>query len=536
MHISSIIESTVKKWPNSEAVVCSNKRFNYKEFGTRIKKLANVLIQNGITPGARIGIIHHNCHIFLESYFAAAVSNSILTPINYRLSADELNYILQDSGAEVLITNYEYLKKIQEAISSNKKSRKLHTIIWTGEENNKIEEINEISFLNYERALENAKINLEQITQEPKNNHSTIAHLYYTSGTTGQPKGVILTHENVITHAQGTITEFQLSNNDIWGHIAPLYHLADAWATFAITMVGGRHVIVPKFEPKAVLDAIRQEKITISNLIPTMLNMLVNYPGAANETYPSLRSMLSGGAPIAPELVRKVIKTFGCDYVQTYGMTETSPYLTVSLLKEHLKQLPKEEQFIYQSRTGRPFITVKLKVVNESGQEVEPNNSEVGEIWVRGPNIFPGYWNDPKETAMAFSDDWFKTGDLAVIDQEGYINIVDRKKDMILTGGENVYSTEVEHVLYEYPGILEAAVIGVPDDKWGEVVKAVVVLKEGISASEDEIIDFCKSRLAHFKVPKSIEFIDELPKTGTGKIAKKMLKDKYWMGYDKRVH
>ncbi len=528
------MEKAVKLWPDSNAVVCYNKRFNYEEFETRIKKLANVLINSGIPPGSRVAIIHHNCHVFMESYFAAALSNSILTPINYRLSANELNYILRDSGAEVLITNYEYYKKIQHALSINKEPLELNTIIWTGAENNKIDEINKISFIKYENALGTASTNLEPITHE--HDFPAVAHLYYTSGTTGRPKGVILTHENVIIHAQGAIKEFNLTAKDIWGHIAPMYHLADAWATFAITMVGGTHVMVPKFEPELVLKNVQENKITISNLIPTMLNMLVNYSRVSEFDCSSLRYILSGGAPIAPELVKKIIKTFKCEYVQTYGMTETSPYLTVSLLKEHLKQLPEEEQFRYLSRTGRPFINVELKVVNESGKEAKPDNSEVGEIWVRGPSIFPGYWNDPEETKKAFVNGWFKTGDLAVIDNEGYVNIVDRKKDMILTGGENVYSTEVEHVLYEHPSILEAAVIGVPDEKWGEVVKAVVVLKSGIFASEDEIIEFCRGRLAHFKAPKSVEFRDELPKTGTGKIFKKALKDKYWQGYEKRVH
>jgi acyl-CoA synthetase (AMP-forming)/AMP-acid ligase II len=267
-----------------------------------------------------------------------------------------------------------------------------------------------------------------------------------------------------------------------------------------------------------------------------MLNQMVNVPGAAELGYPSLRYLLSGGAPIAPELVKKIMKTFKCDYVQTYGMTETSPYLTVSLLKEYLRSLPEEERFKYQAKTGKPFITVELKVVDENGNEVEPNNEQVGEIWVKGPTITPGYWNSPEETEAAFEDSWLKTGDLAVIDSEGYVNIVDRKKDLIVTGGENVYSTEVEHVLYEHPAILEAAVIGVPDDRWGEAVKAIVVLRSGMVVTPDELINFCKKKLAQYKAPKSVDFIDELPKTGTGKIFKKALKDMYWSGYDKRVH
>jgi acyl-CoA synthetase (AMP-forming)/AMP-acid ligase II len=219
------------------------------------------------------------------------------------------------------------------------------------------------------------------------------------------------------------------------------------------------------------------------------------------------------------------METFGCDYIQTYGMTETSPYLTFSILKEHLKELPPEEQLKYKSKTGRPFIGVDLKVVDDNGVPIAADGQQVGEIWVQGDSITPGYWDLPEETANAFSEGWLRTGDLATLDSEGYVNIVDRKKDMIVTGGENVYSTEVENVLYMHPKILEAAVFGVPDEKWGEAVNAAIVLKEGETATQEEIISFCKEYQAAYKAPKSIVFLDELPKTGSGKIYKKGLRD-----------
>lgn len=532
MHIAKILDKAIKHWPEKEAIVCANYRLSYRQFAERVQTLANLFISSGVNQGNRVAIIHHNCHIYLEAYFAAAYADLILSPINYRLSARELGYILRDSGAKLLIANVESAEIIKKSLLNNQNDISLENIIWTGLEKSPIPTIPGFSSVEYERAINETKS--KQLTLSPGG--SAPAHLYYTSGTTGEPKGVILTHENVVTHAQGTITEFKLNESDVWGHIAPMYHLADAWATFAITQVGGKHLILPKFEPKFVLEMIRKEGMTISNLIPTMLNQLVNELGAGDVSYPSLRYLLSGGAPIAPELVRKIIETFKCEYVQTYGMTETSPYLTVSLLKDHLKKLPENERFKYQASTGRKFITVELKVVNEQGQDIAPDNKEVGEIWVRGPTITPGYWHRPDEDARAFEDDWLKTGDLATIDSEGYVNIVDRKKDMIVTGGENVYSTEVEHVLYEHPAILEAAIIGVPDDKWGEAVKAVVVLKQGNDISENELIQFCKTRLAHYKAPKSVDFVPELPKTGTGKIYKKGLKDRYWVGHKKRVH
>jgi acyl-CoA synthetase (AMP-forming)/AMP-acid ligase II len=340
------------------------------------------------------------------------------------------------------------------------------------------------------------------------------------------PKGVVLTHKNVTFHALAVIAELGINDRDVWIHVAPLFHLADAWATFSITWAGGRHVTVPDFEPVKVFESIQEEKVTLSNMIPTMLNMLVNTPGVDRYDLSSLRVILSGGAPIAPELVRKIMDTFKCDYIQTYGMTETSPYLTLSILKEHLRFLPVEEQFEYKAMTGRPLMGVNLKVVRPDGKEIIPDGKEVGEIIVSGDTITPGYWNRPEETEKAFQNGWLYTGDLAVRNNEGYVNIVDRKKDMIVTGGENVYSTEVENVLYKHPDILEAAVIGVPDPHWGEAVKACVVLKEGSNVKETEIIDFCKRDLASYKAPKTVVFLTALPKTGSGKIFKKGLKEK----------
>jgi acyl-CoA synthetase (AMP-forming)/AMP-acid ligase II len=257
-----------------------------------------------------------------------------------------------------------------------------------------------------------------------------------------------------------------------------------------------------------------------------MLNDLVNSPDAASYGYESLRLVMSGGAPIAPRLVQKIIETFGCEYVQTYGLTETSPYLTFSLLKDHLRKLTPEEQFAYRAKTGRAALGVSLRIVDENGSDVARDGRAVGEILARGDRITPGYWKLPEATAEAISQDWFRTGDLATIDGEGYLNIVDRKKDAIITGGELVYTTEIENALYEHPAILEAAVVGIPDERWGEIVKAAVILKPAAQASATEIIEHCRARVAHYKCPRIVEFLDALPRTGSGKIYKKALKTK----------
>ena len=517
MPLNELLPKAVKLYPRREAIVCGGLRLDYRSFAKRVWKLSHGLTGLGLRKGDRIAILHENCHLFLEAYFAAAHLGLVLVPLNYRLSARELIIILNDCKARLLIVQGLFAEKVMdipEGVPS------IERFIWTQ---------------NGARSPGRGDLEYEAFIKEQRDTmppdrviaDDDLAHLYYTSGTTGRPKGVMLTHGNVKSHALGTIAEFRLNDGDHWFHVAPLFHLADAWATFAMTWVGAKHVLIPTFDPAQTLRMIQDEKVTLSNLIPTMLNMMINHPDVEKFDYSSLRFILSGGAPIAPETVRKIIDAFQCDYIQTYGMTETSPYLTLSILKHHLEALPKKERLGFKASTGREFINISLKVVDQEGNEVARDNQQVGEIIVKGDTVTPGYCNLPDETSKAIRDGWLYTGDLAVINEEEYVTIVDRKKDMIITGGENVYSTEVENVLYMVPDILEAAVIGVPDPKWGEAVKAVVVLKQGTGASEKAIIDHCKANMAHYKAPKSVDFVSELPRTGSGKIYKKGIKEGY---------
>jgi fatty-acyl-CoA synthase len=517
MPLNELLPKAAKLYPRREAVVCGDVRLNYGEFAGRVWRLCNGLISLGLQRHERLAILHENCHVFLEAYFAAAHLGLILVPLNFRLSPKELAMILNDSGSRALIAQDAFRDKV-ETLSGLAPG--VERVIWAKKrhEGNPGEE-------DYETLLDRHE---PAPPPELSIKDDDVAHLYYTSGTTGRPKGVMLTHKNVKSHALGTIADLHLADSDHWFHVAPLFHLADAWATFAITWAGGKHVIIPSFEALGVLRTIQEEKITLTNLIPTMLNMMVHHPRANDFDYSSLRVILSGGSPIAPEVVRRIIETFKCDYIQTYGMTETSPYLTMSILKQHLKGLPREKQLSFKASTGREFINVSLKVVDEQGREVARDEKQVGEIIVKGDIVTPGYWNLPEETNNAIRDGWLHTGDLAVVNEEEYVTIVDRKKDMIITGGENVYSTEVENVLYTHPAVLEAAVIGVPDPKWGEAVRACVVLKPGKAATEQEIKSYCKENLAHYKAPKSVAFLEALPRTGSGKIYKKGLRDPFW--------
>ncbi len=518
MVLYSLLQKTAQSYPKNLAVICDDNKYSYVQLKERVDKLALSLKSLGIEKNDKIAIIHSNCHHFLEVYFAAARLGAILVPVNYRLSPKDFIYILNNSKAKTLIAKPEFLSWISE---KREDVHNLKNIILTEstESENSFGE-----HLEYESLLKKAVVKEEpqEVVEE-----SDIAQIYYTSGTTGRPKGVILTHKNNHVHAQGTIAELGLSFKDRWLHVSPMFHLADAWAVWSITKVGGTHVMVPSFEPEMVLKAIEEHKVTLSNFIPTMLNILVNFQNVKNYDFSSLRLIMSGGAPIAKEVVRKVLEIFGCDYVQTYGLTETSPFLTMSILKDDMKELPFEERLKYMVTTGRPFFNVSLKVVKDDGREVVPNEEEVGEIIVKGDTITPAYWELPEETEKRIVDGWLYTRDLAVINTEGYVTIVDRKDDMIITGGENVYSIEVEDVLYSHPCILEAAVIGLPDPIWGEAVTAVVVIKGSEKVSEDEIINFCKLNLAHFKAPKKVIFTNQLPKTGSAKIYKYKLREIY---------
>jgi acyl-CoA synthetase (AMP-forming)/AMP-acid ligase II len=516
MDLWSMLERAERLYPRAEGCVDGARRLDYASVAARARALAACLKNRGVARGERVAILDHNSLEFLETYFAAAGLGAVLCPLNVRLAAPELAEILRDCGARVLVARAELAQLARAAIALD---TPLELVIWIGGG----PRLDDLRTLEYELALDSDGRSFERTAA----GEHAIAQLYYTSGTTGRPKGVILTHKNVATHALAAIAELALSDRDVWIHAAPMFHLADAWAVFAITWIGARHVFLPRFDEAEFLDQVERERVTITNLIPTMLQRVVRHPGVDARDFSSFRLILSGGAPIAPEVVRRVMAVFRCEYVQTYGLTETSPYLTLSLLERHLRELPPEDRFRYRAKTGRPMLSVELEVFGDDRSPVARDGRTVGEIRARGDTVTPGYWNRPDETARAFDGDWFCTGDLATIDEEGYVEIVDRKKDMINSGGEKVYCNEVEHALYAHPAVLEAAVFGVPDDEWGESVRAAIVLRRGERADETELARFCRQRLAGFKVPRVFLFVDELPKTGTGKISKRALRERY---------
>ena len=469
----------------------ANGSATYREIGASVRRAARLLEERGVGPGERVMLVAHNGRDFLEWTFAAAWCGAVLVPVNWRLAPREVAALVALTEPTLAVCQAGLAALVGDALPVVDASERA--------------------------AVERA--------QAHPSRADDLAHLYCTSGTTGEPKGVELTHDNVMRHALAAICELELTDRDVWGHAAPMFHLADAWATVAITLAGGVHTALPRFEPAATLALFERERVTVTNLVPTMLALMVADPALASTDLSAFRLVLSGGAPIAPETVRRVEAAFRCEYVQTYGMTETSPYLTLSRLGPSERALSEDERFAYRARTGRPFLGVELEVVDADGREVPRDDRAVGEIRVRGASVTRGYWRRPDLTAAAIRDGWLYTGDLARIERRGFVEIVDRAKDMIVTGGENVYTTEVENALFEHASVLEAAVYGVADATWGEVVCAAVVPRDGATLTEVELEAHCRERLAGYKCPRRWRVMGEpLPRTGSGKIAKRVLR------------
>ena len=522
MNLWNALEKAKLDHPTRPAIQDGGEVRSWDEVHRRASARAVGLTRVGVEAGDRIAVLEWNSAAFLELTFAVARVGAVLVPINWRLDGRQVRRVLEKAGARMLVANASFEELVREALDAD--SRRLEWVAWVAAKGSP----STTGETAWEDLVDGATA-MPEAAEHPYVQDAwseELAHLYFTSGTTGEPKGVMLTHRNIGVHAEAAIAELEICESDVWVHVAPMFHLADAWATVAITLAGGCHVFVPRFDAEELARTIGTERVTLTNLIPTMLAALVEHVRLYPEGFDpsSLRMMLSGGAPIAPDLVRRIVEALDCEYVQTYGMTETSPYLTLSLLDAGLRRESDEIQFHYRAKTGRPFRGVELRLVDDEGKPVAADGKSVGEIQARGATVTSGYWNAPDATAAAFDGDWLRTGDLATLDERGYYDIVDRKKDVIITGGENVYSTEVENVLYEHPSVLEAAVVGRLDERWGERVHAVVVLTSGARTTADELLAHCRAMLPGFKSPKTLELRDGLPKTGSGKIQKRALR------------
>ena len=507
-------------------VVCGEDRFTYREFNERADRLSAALLRLGVRKGDRVAYLSCNCHRMVEAFYGVPQIGAILLAMNIRLSPEELTHILDDAAPRVLCFDREFiplLEALRPHVQSVEHYISLRDVKPAWAQEKFYDELLEAS--------EPAQIDFREIDE------NSVAELYYTSGTTAYPKGVMLTHRNLYLHAFYTALGMRASDRDVHLYTVPLFHINSWGATHIFTLSGGRHVMLPKFDPPAVLTLVQRERVTRLQLVPAMAIALLNHPDFPRYDLSSVREVMIGGAPASTALMQEVERKIpGCTAMGGYGLTETSPVLNLARIKEHLADDPEEENLRRKATAGYPMAGSEIRVVDVDGRDVAPDRQQVGEIVVRGDVVMEGYWRQPEATASAIRDGWFHTGDLATLDEEGYILIVDRAKDMILSGGENVASAEIERVLYQHPAVLECAVIAIPDERWGEVAKAVITLKAGHQPSETEIMEHCRKHLGGFKVPKLIEFVDALPKGGTGKILKKVLREKSWEGHERRVH
>ncbi len=467
-------------------------------------RMAMQFVRMGVSKKDRIALLHPNHSDFILCLFSAIKAGGVAVPVNPVYSPSEIAHIINDSGSSILVTTEDLYPKVQQAAGDITCLEK--TIV-------------KKHGLPLEQVFAE-KTGTPETTALPDCSPDDPAVMFYTSGTTGKPKGVMLTHRNIYANALTTIISFQLTDATTWFHIAPLFHLADAFFIWSVTFQGGSHVMQRQFDPRQVLARIQDEKVTAAMMVPTMINFLLDVPDIGNYDLSRLEWIMVGGAPMSPANAKKMMEKLGCRYVSGYGLTETTPLLTVGYLKNTLEDAPEEKKLNHITRTGLEVVGVDLKVVDLDGNEVPWDNQTIGEIIVRGDNVMKGYWKLPGETEKAIRGGYFYTGDLATVDEEGYVFIVDRAKDIIISGGENVSSVEVENALYTHPDILECAVIAKEDPTWGEVPKAVVSLKSGSKEDEQSLIGYCRERMPKFKVPKEVEFVDELPKTGSGKIRK----------------
>ncbi len=508
-----------QQYPSRTAVVCNDNRFTYAQFADRASRLAGALRQAGIQPGDRVAFLTTNCHRLLEAYYGVLEAGAVLLPLNFRLAAGELGYVLNDAGASLLFVEKQFLGQL-ESFRRDIPGVRMFC---------QLDGAPEAPWLapdNYEDLLAAATPHRAEIASIDEN---ALAELFYTSGTSANPKGVMLTHRNVYLHALHVCLAFQIENGAIELHTIPLFH-ANGWGiAHFLTLLGGKHVMIQRFDPKEVFRLIEKESVHSFSLVPIMATALVNCPERRNYDLCSLRRIVIGGAASSPTLIRQVEEELGCECYSGYGLTETSPALSLSPMKSELSW-EGEQRHVGQAMTGYAIPGVEMRVVDHNDDDVPHDGQAIGEIIVRADGVMKGYWREPDASAEALRGGWFHTGDMATLNEDGYFLIVDRKKDIIVSGGENISSLELEKAILAHPAVLEAAVIPVPDKKWGEVPKALVVLKPDAATTESELIEFCRSRLAHYKCPHSFEFVMSLPKTATGKILKKHLRKEYWPG------
>ncbi|GAB3749318.1 long-chain-fatty-acid--CoA ligase [Nocardiopsis nanhaiensis] len=496
--------------PHREAVVDREFRLTYEQFFDRCDRWSSALQGMGVAKGDRVAYIAPNTHAQLESFYAVPQLGAVLVPVNFRLTADDFVYIVNHSGAKVLCVHADQLDAVDSVRDQMPEVERFIAL-----------EGARPGWEDYGSLVAAASPDYER----PEISETDLLTINYTSGTTARPKGVMISHRNAYMNSVGTLLHLRIGLGEKYLWTLPMFH-ANGWTyTWTVTAAGGTHVCLPAMDPAKVFELIRIEEVTWLCAAPTVLIMLSNTPAETRGSVPPGVHVVTAGASPAAETIERLEGDFGWTVTHVYGLTETTPFITVcEPLPEH-RELSARERGAVKARQGVELITSgELRVVDDEGAVVPKDGKTVGQITVRGNVVMQGYYNDPEATEKAMGDGWFRTGDAAVTHPDGYVEIQDRLKDVIISGGENISSVEVEGVLLRHPDVLEVAIVGVPHERWGETPRASVVLQEGASVTEEEIIAFARDNLAHFKAPTQVEFVEQLPKTATGKIQKFVLR------------
>ncbi len=516
MNTTELLMITSAICPDRPAVIFEGKKYSFSELSERANRLANALLSLGIEKGERVAILQVNCNQYVEAYYAVAKIGAIFVPLNFRAKRDELVHMLNHSESSILFVGQRYLEMVND-MRSELPLIKHYISIDSKQE----------GMLYYEDML--ASVSDEEVFTDIADDDITM--LMYTAGTTGLPKGVPLTHNSFTLYLLENVAPADLEIEETNLLTMPLYHVAGVQAMLAATYGGRSLAMMRQFEVNEWLETVQRERANRAMLVPTMLKRVIDHPDFNKYDLSSLKVITYGAAPMPFEVIKKAIELFpGVNFINAFGQTETASTITTLGPEDHIIEGTEEEKEKKLGRLtssiGRPMPDVEMKIIDEQGNDLPPG--EVGEIVALGPRVMSGYWKDAEKTAKTLTKDgWLRTGDMGYTDEEGYFYLAARADDMIIRGGENISPEEVENALYTHPAVEEAAVIGVPDPEWGQQPRAIVVLKEGEAATADELIEYCRERMSSFKRPRSVVFVDELPRTSTGKVLKRVLREQY---------
>ncbi len=520
----TLLERTLRVFPDKHAVAYGDRRWTWSEFGVEVGRMAGALRRAGVGPGDRVAFLAPNVPELLAAHFAVLQLHAALVAINTRLRAEEVGYILDHSGAKVVVVDPELAPAIPGSLQERPTLVNLEDPV-AGVTGTPLDGPTWAEFADGATVLP---------IQNDLDDEDRITSINYTSGTTGRPKGVLYTHRGAYLNALGEIVVHGLGRDSVYLWTLPLFHCNGWCFPWAVTAAGGSHVLLRKVDPPEILRLVHERGVTHFNGAPTVLLLLSEHPDAQGVRFDPPVRVATGGAPPSPTLLARM-EQLGVHVSHIYGLTETYGPHVYCQPQPEWEGLDVEAKARVMSRQGVPYhVATHLRVVDDQMRDVPADASTLGEVVMRGNNVMQGYYRDPEATAQAFAGGWFHSGDIGVVHPDGYIELRDRKKDIIISGGENISTIEVEHTLVKHPAVLECAVVSMPHDKWGEVPKAFVSLRPGESVTEDELIAFARERLAHFKCPKAIEFT-ELPKTSTGKIQKFKLREQAWAGRAERI-